>query len=246
MRQCIGECSCSEEGSGPDDWLCRFNLATQATLREHFDGLAKVQLLMTKLNIIKNRHRIRQLGALMPVLRNVTRWSSTFSMVEMYYKINGVLDHIDDDTLANVIPTARDNIKLKALHEDLKKLESVNKKLQTAIPSTSNGDERLFSRAGIVFSRLHRGMSPTTLENVLFLQHTRSLWDASVVADAIERSNKKQQCSSQNHSIRLYTYPVSVFFRTQPVWILVKSGMRGGRVLGVIPPPESIPRSSSL
>ncbi|OWZ04619.1 hypothetical protein PHMEG_00023447 [Phytophthora megakarya] len=42
-----------------------------------------------------------------------------------------VLENSDDDTLADVIPTARDNIKLKALHEDLKKLESVNKKLHS-------------------------------------------------------------------------------------------------------------------
>lgn len=172
-----------------------------------------------------------------------------------------------------MIPTARDNVTLKALHEDLKKLESVNKKLQTEslslhdvrllfdhvikhfpdtaawlsptaslvkfpgfengvvkllsgkqsklsrteraavaklllptdsdpglqtekrpfaeaalsndkpapsrgdlkwIPPTSNDVERLISRAGIVFSRLRRGMNPATLESVLFLQQNRS------------------------------------------------------------------------
>lgn len=191
-----------------------------------------------------------------------------------------------------MIPTARDNVTLKALHEDLKKLESVNKKLQTEslslhdvrllfdhvikhfpdtaawlsptaslvkfpgfengvvkllsgkqsklsrteraavaklllptdsdpglqtekrpfaeaalsndkpapsrgdlkwIPPTSNDVERLISRAGIVFSRLRRGMNPATLESVLFLQQNRTLWDASVVAEAIERSKKKQR-----------------------------------------------------
>ncbi|OWZ06336.1 hypothetical protein PHMEG_00021418 [Phytophthora megakarya] len=275
--------------------LCFFvcdHAPMQATLREHSDVLDKVHLQMTKLNTIKNQYRLLELGALMPVFRNATQWSSTFSMVERYFKINGVLENIDDDTLADVIPTARDNIKVKALYEDLKKLESVNKKLHTEslslhdvrllfdhvikhfpgtaaylsptaslvkfpdfengvvtllsgkqsklsrservavaklllptdcepsiqtkkrsfaenalandnpapssedlkwIPPTSNDVERLFSRAGIVFSRLRRGMSPTTLESVLFLQQNRSLWDANVVADAIERSKKNQR-----------------------------------------------------
>ncbi|OWZ09182.1 LOW QUALITY PROTEIN: hypothetical protein PHMEG_00018157 [Phytophthora megakarya] len=259
----------------------RSNLAMQATLREHSDVLDKVYLLMTNLNAIKNRHRLRELGELMPVFCNATRWSSTFSLK--------VLKKIDDDTLADVIPTARNNIKLKRY---LKKLENANKKLQTEsmslhdvrllfdhvikhfpgtaaclsptpslvkfsdfendvvnlllgkqsklsrservavanlllptdyepriqtkkrsfaetaladdkpapsiedlkwIPPTSNDVESLFSRAGIVFSLLRHGMSITTLESVLFLLQNRSLWDASVVADAIERSMKKQR-----------------------------------------------------
>ncbi|OWZ13971.1 hypothetical protein PHMEG_00012618 [Phytophthora megakarya] len=255
----------------------RFNLAMQATLREHSDVLDKVHLLMTKLNTIKNRHWLRELGALIPVFRNSTRWSSTLSMVERYFKSNGVLENIDDDphcsrqyqvegaceqevadgiavavdvrllfdhvikhfpgTAAGLSPTASlvkfpdfENGVVKLLPGKQSKLSRSERvavaklllptdcepKIQTKkrsfaetalandkpapssedlkwIPPTSNDVKRLSSRAGIVFSRLRRGMSPTTLESVMFLQQSRSLWDGNVVADAIERSKKKQR-----------------------------------------------------
>ncbi|ETI34443.1 hypothetical protein F443_19096 [Phytophthora nicotianae P1569] len=60
------------------------------------------------------------------------------------------------------------------------------------IPPTSIDVERLFSRAGIVFSRLHRSLNPMTLETILFLQFNRSLWDASAVAEAINFIKKKK------------------------------------------------------
>ncbi|ETN03990.1 hypothetical protein PPTG_15353 [Phytophthora nicotianae INRA-310] len=202
----------------------------------------------------------------MPVYRNATRWSSTFSMIDRYFRIYSKLDRIDDQ-LVDFIPTPRENVRLKALYEDLKNLESVNKKLQTStvslldvralfdhvikhypgtelylsptaslvkfpdfengtvatelqeegedahqsfaevalsqeevtssrenlkwIPPTSNDVERLFSRAGIVFSRLRRSLNPMTLETILFLQFNRSLWDASAVAEAIELGKKR-------------------------------------------------------
>ncbi|RLN76471.1 hypothetical protein BBJ28_00007344 [Nothophytophthora sp. Chile5] len=61
------------------------------------------------------------------------------------------------------------------------------------IPPTSNDVERLFSRAGIVYSRLRRRLNPMTLETVLFLQYNRSLWDGSAVAQAVENGRKKRR-----------------------------------------------------
>ncbi|KAF4139214.1 hypothetical protein GN958_ATG03815 [Phytophthora infestans] len=51
-------------------------------------------------------------------------------MIDRYFRIYSKLDHIDGQ-LADFIPTPRENVRLKALYEDLKNLESVNKKLQT-------------------------------------------------------------------------------------------------------------------
>ncbi|ETL86367.1 hypothetical protein L917_14199, partial [Phytophthora nicotianae] len=70
----------------------------------------------------------------MPVYRNATRWSSIFSMIDRYFRIYSKLDRIDDQ-LVDFIPTPRENVRLKALYEDLKNLESVNKKLQTSTVS---------------------------------------------------------------------------------------------------------------
>ncbi|RLN88695.1 hypothetical protein BBJ28_00021462 [Nothophytophthora sp. Chile5] len=106
----------------------RINLAMQALTRKHTDLLDKVHRLMTKLNTIKNRHRLREADALMSVLSNVTRWSSTFAMINRYFAFYRKLERLDDE-LADFIPTPRENVRLKALYEDFKNLESVNKKL---------------------------------------------------------------------------------------------------------------------
>ncbi|ETL77627.1 hypothetical protein L917_21431, partial [Phytophthora nicotianae] len=112
----------------------RFNLAVQALMREDDDILDKVHALMVKLNTIKNRHHLREADALMPVYRNTTCWSSTFSMIDRYFRIYSKLDRIDDQ-LAGFISTPRENVRLKALYEDVKNLGSVNKKLQTTMVS---------------------------------------------------------------------------------------------------------------
>ncbi|KAE9005350.1 hypothetical protein PR002_g16787 [Phytophthora rubi] len=59
------------------------------------------------------------------------------------------------------------------------------------VPATSNDVERLFSRAGLVFSSLRRAMAPTTLETILFLNYNRVWWDATAVAEAIEHTKRK-------------------------------------------------------
>ncbi|KAG3150381.1 hypothetical protein PC128_g23195 [Phytophthora cactorum] len=53
-------------------------------------------------------------------------------MDDRYFAIYSKLDRVDDE-LADFIPTPRENVCLKALYEDLKNLESVNKKLQTVM-----------------------------------------------------------------------------------------------------------------
>ncbi|GMF11141.1 unnamed protein product [Phytophthora lilii] len=281
----------------------RMNLAVHALMEEHTDLLDKVHRLMTKLNTIKNRHHLREADALMPVFRNATRRSSTFAMIDRYFRIYKKLDRVDDD-LADFISTPRENVRLKALHEDLKNLESVSKKLQSAtvslldvrvlfdhvmkhypgteaqlattaslvkflefengivkvlaskersltraertavskllksgtspseevrqetpipkkrsfaeaalaeenetapqnqvdlrwIPPTSNDVERLFSRAGVVYSRIRRSLNPMALETVMFLQYNRSLWDASCVAQAVENNRKKRRAETR-------------------------------------------------
>ncbi|KAG2767126.1 hypothetical protein PC129_g16451 [Phytophthora cactorum] len=55
-------------------------------------------------------------------------------MVDRYFKIYGKLDRVDD-ALVDVIRTARENVQLKSLYEDFKKLKGVNKKLQAEMLS---------------------------------------------------------------------------------------------------------------
>ncbi|GMF50913.1 unnamed protein product [Phytophthora fragariaefolia] len=109
----------------------QFNLAVQAMLlRHHEEILIKVHQLMTKLNTIKNRHRLREADAPMPVCRTATRWVSTHAMVARYFRVYDKLDGVDEG-IADLVPTARKHLRLKALNEDLKNLESISLKLQT-------------------------------------------------------------------------------------------------------------------
>ncbi|KAG3133954.1 hypothetical protein PI126_g18918 [Phytophthora idaei] len=193
-------------------------------------------------------------------------------MVDRYFRFYDKVDRLDDG-LADIIHTPRENVPLKALHEDLKNLEcqqhypststqllatsrlvkspdfengvvkvlarkvraltrteksAVAKLLGSTesyevvedadgsptkrysaeaalsegepaasvanmkwVPPTSNDVERLFSRAGIVYSRLRRSLNPMTLETILFLQYNRGMWDASAVAQAVENNRTK-------------------------------------------------------
>ncbi|ETN01356.1 hypothetical protein PPTG_17462 [Phytophthora nicotianae INRA-310] len=83
---------------------------------------------------------------------------------------------------------------IKSLAEDALNQEEVTSSREDLkwIPPISNDVERLFSRAGIVFSRLRRSLNPMTLETILFLQFNRSLWDASAVVEAIDLGKKKK------------------------------------------------------
>ncbi|KAE9341381.1 hypothetical protein PF008_g10647 [Phytophthora fragariae] len=278
----------------------RLNLALKEFLVPHAELLDKLHKLMAKLNTIKNRHRLRELGGLMPVFNNATRWSSTFMMVDRYVERRNIIRSMEqlDEGLVDLLPTPREDAHLTDLYGHLKNFESVNKRLQTEygltladvrllfdhvlehypetsrylapdaavvkypafengivkvqnkdsrlsrqeraalarllrpttaptvaapepsresfadaalnrgagrngtrsdqppvdlswIPATSNDVERLFSRAGLVFSSLRRAMAPTTLETILFLNYNRVWWDASAVAEAIERTKRK-------------------------------------------------------
>ncbi|OWY96458.1 LOW QUALITY PROTEIN: hypothetical protein PHMEG_00033269 [Phytophthora megakarya] len=208
-----------------------------------------------KLNTTKNRHHLREVDVLMPVERD--KVEQYLAMINRYFRIYHKFDQVDD-RLVDFIPRSRENVRVEALHDDLRNVESVNKKIQsmtttlldarvlfdhviqhysstaekqspmaslvkltdfengviklrvgkaanlsrqkrTAVgqhygetppntphglhwsPPTFNDVQRLFSRAGIVFSLLRRSLNPTTLEMVLFLHYNRSLWEASAV-----------------------------------------------------------------
>ncbi|ETL45678.1 hypothetical protein L916_04270 [Phytophthora nicotianae] len=82
VNQCIGR----REGAIPLVGCAshRFNLAVQDFLKSEAKLIAKIQALMTKLRTIKGRALLRRVSKLAPLLRNDTRWSSTYAMVKRY------------------------------------------------------------------------------------------------------------------------------------------------------------------
>jgi hypothetical protein len=86
---------------------------------------------MSKLSNIKQAAKLRRVTALQPVKRNVTRWSSTFSMVKRFFELEEHLDSRDAE-LIPFIPSRREEQELRNILNDLKVFESVSKKLQEA------------------------------------------------------------------------------------------------------------------
>ncbi|ETK82371.1 hypothetical protein F441_12480 [Phytophthora nicotianae CJ01A1] len=85
----------------------RLNLAVREYLAPHEDALAEVQALMRKLVHLSKQPSSAKKTALQPVLRQDTRWSSTFKMLARYFRL------------------------LCKLFDELHDVESISKKLQS-------------------------------------------------------------------------------------------------------------------
>ncbi|KAG2799228.1 hypothetical protein PC119_g22077 [Phytophthora cactorum] len=62
-----------------------------------------------------------------------------------------------------------------------------------SVPPTSNDISRLFSRAGIMYLRLRLSLNSMTLETIPSLWYNRGMWDASAVAQAVDKNRKKRR-----------------------------------------------------
>ncbi|POM80132.1 Hypothetical protein PHPALM_2068 [Phytophthora palmivora] len=111
----------------------RLNLELQNFFREASDDLDRVKSLMAKLKSLNQSAKLRFKTPLRPVLSQETRWNSTFCMIHRYFRL---LEFIkDDDELADYLPDPAANRRLRKLLDDLLKLESVSKELQSSTVS---------------------------------------------------------------------------------------------------------------
>jgi hypothetical protein len=106
----------------------RFNLAANKLYADSEDLLEDVNSLMAQLRNPNNFAELAKHTELRPVKRNVTRWSSTFAMVERYIRIRAEIKKVE--AVEEMVPTGSRHRKLVALCQDLKKLNSVSKRLQ--------------------------------------------------------------------------------------------------------------------
>ncbi|OWZ13494.1 hypothetical protein PHMEG_00013171 [Phytophthora megakarya] len=65
----------------------QLNRAIRQDMAQHEDDLAAVQALMIKLRTLTQSAKLRLKTELRPVIRQDTRWSSTFAMVQRYLKL---------------------------------------------------------------------------------------------------------------------------------------------------------------
>ncbi|KAG2786613.1 hypothetical protein PC116_g10761 [Phytophthora cactorum] len=137
----------------------RLNLAVRDFLRPHESALEEVQQLMRKQRTLNQAAKLRYANfvicdlvsqffywhlywtkivcvfnrvktPLVSVLRQDTRWSSTFSMLDRYFRLREFLS-ADDEDIADLLPSRSVHRKLEDLLSKLRFVESISKKLQS-------------------------------------------------------------------------------------------------------------------
>ena len=85
---------------------------------------------MHSLCTLKRAGKLRQLTHLEPIVMNVTRWSSKFTMIDRFFKLEEKIKEMRDPALNRLIPSGLDVEALKRLQKDMKKFDKVTVKLQ--------------------------------------------------------------------------------------------------------------------
>lgn len=109
----------------------RLNLAVNLLMDDHSSILGKVQTLMVKIkNSLLASAQLRRKTSLRPVLRQDTRWSSTFMMVHRYFEIKSYIEGMGADVVA-MMPTRREEKQLEGLLTGLRVFKSTSKQLES-------------------------------------------------------------------------------------------------------------------
>ncbi|KAE9182775.1 hypothetical protein PF002_g26895 [Phytophthora fragariae] len=95
---------------------------------EYATILDNIMALMKALRKLNNAAKHRQQTKTRHVLRQATRWSSTFGMVKMFFQLKKFVD-ITNAELAVLMPSPMEEMQVTAAMEGLKECESVSKKL---------------------------------------------------------------------------------------------------------------------
>ena len=84
---------------------------------------------MKKLTSLRQSAERRTETQLRLILKNETRWSSTFELIQSYFELKEYIDVYDEDD-QDFIPSAAEDTRIRALSNTLKDFESVSKHLQ--------------------------------------------------------------------------------------------------------------------
>ncbi|KAG3062052.1 hypothetical protein PI124_g22729 [Phytophthora idaei] len=133
----------------------RFNLAVKAYLKTDELVLAKVHALMSKLCSVKGRALLRRVFNKVPLIRNDTRGSSAFAMLDRFAELEPALNSLGHGVLVeyDVQPLLirwNDSERVKSLLSDMRNFEAVTKTLQRAT-LTMSGVRRLFDHVVSIF-----------------------------------------------------------------------------------------------
>ena len=107
----------------------KLNLDVQDFYRSHERVLDKINGLMKTLRTLKQAGKLRRSTDLSPIIRNVTRWTSTFAMMSRYLELEPFLDQNDEAIVDNILGP-RDKQQLASLVANSRLFEAVTEKLQ--------------------------------------------------------------------------------------------------------------------
>ncbi|KAE9229419.1 hypothetical protein PF004_g10781 [Phytophthora fragariae] len=107
----------------------RLYLAVKGFLVPYEDDLNQVQRLMKKLRTLKEGSKLRLKTPIRPVLRQATRWGSTHAILRRYFDLLVFLS-VDNDDLAQYLPSPATHRRLEGLLDDLSDCEYVSLALQ--------------------------------------------------------------------------------------------------------------------
>ena len=107
----------------------RFNLACKKYLESGEEVLQKIQSLMITLRQVKQAGKLRIKTNLEPIIRNVTRWSSTYEMLKRFFRLQEFIDKTDEVLATNML-SPLEMIALKDLMEDLEQFQTTTILLQ--------------------------------------------------------------------------------------------------------------------
>ena len=110
----------------------RFNLAVQKYLVDYDLVISNINQLMHSLCSLKRAGKLRQLTHLEPIVMNVTRWSSKFTMIKRFFELEENIKEMRDPARNRLMPSGFDVEALKRLQKDMKKLDKVTVKLQNS------------------------------------------------------------------------------------------------------------------
>ena len=116
----------------------RFNLEVKDVLNEEEELLQKIHSIMVKLRGLLLGAKLKELTSLTPKVRNVTRWSSSYQMVQLFIELQEFMGLLESDEVDALCLTPAESRRADDLLLQLKPLESVNKFLQTNSTSVSH------------------------------------------------------------------------------------------------------------
>ena len=154
----------------------------------------KVHSLMIALRTLKNAARLKKRAKKKAIIRNQTRWSSTFNMLRRYREIRTQIFSLWKTSSSSSESSTSSKRRKRSNGKVSKKSTKRNRIFKSKyvplkhLTSTVCVCERLFSRTKIIMRPQRASMQPWHLELLVFLRVNKSLWGIDTIEELMRRN----------------------------------------------------------